>query len=78
MSYYPIELDEDYYHKHWEDYKNNQYWFILNDDVEKWIKENLSGDYELDCEDHWYDRGTAIYIVFENDEDSMAFKLRWL
>lgn len=43
-------------------------------DLREWLNENVKGQ--------WWHTGTSGYvgcsIIFENEEDAMAFKLRWL
>jgi len=74
-----IQLDEhDHFNIEYEDYKNNMYFVMLNDEIEVWIRENLNSDYDLDCEDYYYYKDSSIYITFANDEDSVAFILRWI
>ncbi len=75
-----IRIDEhDHFYKQYEDFKNNMYFLFLNDDIEKWIEENLTSRYDLNVDDYYeYDRCNYIIIEFEKEEDAVAFKLRWL
>lgn len=75
-----IRIDEhDHFYKQYEDFKNNMYFLFLNDDIEKWIEENLTGSYDINCDGYYeYDRCNYIIIEFENEGDAVAFKLRWL
>lgn len=77
MKYIKI-YENDHFYKQYEDYKNNLYMLLLNDDIEKWIKENLTSSYDINGDDYYeYDRCNYIIIEFEKEEDAMAFKLRW-
>ena len=48
--------------------------------VDQWLRDNLTGDYRIAFEDTPYTGALlqSIRIVFENEEDAAAFKLRWL
>ena len=71
-----LELYEyEHYHKRYEDTKHNLYIPELHHDIQKWIDENIAGDYDLENDDVYYD---VISIIFDDDVDAMAFKLRWL
>ena len=76
MQYMKI-YEHDHFNKQYEDYKNNMYLLMLNDDIEKWIKDNLSGSYDINCDDYVSDHCDFIVIEFTNIDDAMAFKLRW-
>ena len=78
MKYMKID-EHDHFYKQYEDYKNNMYFLTLNDDIEQWIAENLTGGYDINGDGYYeYDRCHFMIIEFETDEDAMAFKLRWL
>ena len=78
MKYMEI-YEHDHFYKSYEDRRNNLYILFLNDDIEKWIEENITSRYDLNMDDYYeYDRCDYIIIEFENDEDAVAFKLRWL
>lgn len=78
MEYIKIN-EHDHFYKQYEDRKNNMYFIFLNDDIEKWIEENLTGSYDINCDSYYeYDRCNYIIIEFEKEEDAVAFKLRWL
>lgn len=71
--------EHDHFHREWEDYKNNLYMLLLNDDVEQWVEENLTGTYDINCDDYLIDSHCGMMIIdFSNNEDAMAFILRWL
>jgi len=47
-----------------------------NLDLEKWMKENMTGDF--DCTFR-FNSGDPMYTVFiKSDQDATAFKLRWM
>lgn len=78
MKKYIKIYEYDHFYKQYEDRKNNLYMLLLNDDIEKWIKENLTSSYDINGDDYYeYDRCNYIIIEFEKEEDAMAFKLRW-
>jgi len=77
MNYTIKIYEHNHFHKEYEDYKNNLYILMLNDDVEKWIEENLTGNYDINCDDYYEYDCCYMIIEFINDEDAMAFKLRW-
>lgn len=78
MKKYMKIYEHDHFYKQYEDRKNNLYMLLLNDDIEKWIKENLTSSYDINGDDYYeYDRCNYIIIEFEKEEDAMAFKLRW-
>ena len=59
-----IRIDEhDHFYKQYEDFKNNMYFLCLNDDIEKWIEENLTSRYDLNVDD--YDNVKTIPAVIE-------------
>ena len=69
----------DHFYKSYEDYRNNLYILILNNDVKDWLTENIISDYDINVDDYYeYDRCDYIIIEFENEIDAMAFKLRWI
>ena len=75
-----IRIDEhDHFYKQYEDFKNNMYFLCLNDDIEKWIEESLTGSYDINCDGYYeYDHCNYIIMGFEKEGDAVAFKLRWL
>ena len=78
MKYMEI-YEDDHFYKSYEDRRNNLYILFLNGDIEKWIEENITSRYDLNMDDYYEcDRCNYIIIEFENDEDAVAFKLRWL
>ena len=61
------EINEIFY-----DIKNE-----IKNPINKWIKQNLKGDY-TSKEPYEHNDGVCIWkFWFENEEDAMAFKLRW-
>lgn len=77
MKYMKI-YEHDHFYKQYEDYRNNMYFLILNDDVEKWIEENLAGSYDINVDDYLNYKESYIIIEFQTNEDAMAFKLMWM
>lgn len=72
-------FQEDHFIKSYEDRKNNLFIIELNNDVDQWIQKNVKGDYDLDCEE-LYTSDTDIdyvYVIFEDEDDALRFKLRW-
>ena len=53
------------WHKKVRDHVRPQY---FSGDMIEWMFENILGDYMVDDG----------YIYFKNDEDALAFKLRWI
>ena len=71
--------EHDHFHIEWEDMRNGLYFTVLNDDVGSWLKENLAGNYDVNCDDYLNDIDCDYLIIeFTNEEDAVAFKLRWL
>ena len=70
--------EHDHFHLEYEDYKNNLYILVLNDEIEKWIEENLIGSYDVDVEDYYNRLSDTVVIEFTHAEDALAFKLRWI
>jgi len=78
MKKYMKIYEHDHFYKTYEDRRNNLYLLMLNEDIGIWIKENLSGSYDINGDDYYeYDRCNYIIIEFEKEEDAMAFKLTW-
>jgi hypothetical protein len=78
-----IKLYEvDHFYKKYEDYKNNLYMLELNDKIIEWLDDNMIGSYDIDEDDydtyHQYGDCDYIYIIFTEEADAVAFKLRWL
>lgn len=81
--YYVVEITvKVHYTWHYEDHKNNMYILYLNDDIEKWMEENIEGEWDIHNEHmSGYLVGGANMthsLMFENEEDAVAFKLRWI
>jgi len=71
--------EHDHFHKEYEDFRNNLYLTVINDDITVWLYENIIGGYDINVDDYYeYDQCNYIFIDFENEEDAVAFKLRWL
>ena len=53
---------------------------ILSSEVDQWLRTNLVGDYKIAFKDTPYtgELLQSIRIVFEFEEDALAFKLRWI
>ena len=84
IVHYTVEIKEKvHYSWHCEDYKHNMYILYLNDDVEKWMEENIGGEYSMEYSElaihHRYGpQRTSPLMIFEHEEDAVAFKLRWI
>ena len=64
---YDIQIDVCY--KPTQDMDKRTHWFLMM----KWCNENL-GEHAADFIDYWNEG----YVLFDNEEDAMAFKLGWL
>ena len=79
-EWYSVEIHEhDHFYKTYEDYRNNLYILNLNDDIDAWIKENVKNHWDIDCEDYYQNSSKCehMFILFTDEIDAMAFKLRW-
>lgn len=82
---YAVDLKE-HIHYRWmcEDYKHNMFILNLNEDIEKWMEENINGKYNIEyAELHIHHHlgpnlRTLPRMILENGEDAVAFKLRWI
>lgn len=86
MEWFSFKIYEhDHFYKHYEDYKNGLYMICLNDNIEKWLDENIQTRYDINVDDYYNSRwGSAqkkvdhVIIEFIDREDAMAFKLMWI
>ncbi len=80
MNWYSVEIDEyDHFYRTWEDVKHGMFIIQLNDNLEKWLNENITSNYDVNCDDIYSNSNYHFAIIeFTNEEDAMAFKLRWL
>lgn len=82
---YSVEIKEKV-HYNWEceDSLHNMYILYLNDDIEKWMEENISEEYNIEYAEqpihHRYgpNQRTLPKMIFENEADAVAFKLMWI
>lgn len=61
-----------------EEYKGWHCWFYTTEDlnIEEWMEENMSGEYECDFR---FNSGNPMHTIFiKSDEDASLFKLKWL
>ena len=78
-----VKIKEYVHYKiHGEDTKHGIFVLYLNHEIEEWMKENIEGDWdicseEVDYYDHIIPPPHTSSLVFENDMDALAFKLRW-
>jgi len=78
IKYYSIDINEyDHFRWHAEDAKHGLYIVYLNDNIEQWIDENIEGKYEIEY-DTYFHHSLQPTMTFENEEDAIAFKLRWI
>lgn len=74
MKMYIIELEEhlvdkkEYWCSKAYQYENFNPKFIINSEIAKWLNDNSQGD--------WFVGNNHIYFI--DEEDAMAFRLRWV
>lgn len=51
----------------------------LQQEILPWCKDNIKGDYNYQKKEMSLDKESPVWIFgFENDDDLVAFKLRWV
>ena len=76
---YTLEIDEyNHFYRSYEDYKHGLFILHLNDEVEKWMIENLTDCYDINCDNYFVYNNSHIIVEFTDETDAIAFKLRWL
>ena len=51
----------------------------IEEGLEEWLEENISGRFKLECEYVPDDIMLVdMMLIIDNDEDAMAYKLRWV
>ena len=49
----------------------------LDSVITSWMRENITHEWNWQCENVWPDRIPYIVFRFESEIDAVAFKLRW-